>query len=266
MIYLNHRCKVICMPCCGRCTCPRGVTGPTGPRGITGPTGPRGITGPTGPQGITGPTGLQGITGPTGLQGVTGPTGLQGVTGPTGLQGVTGPTGLQGVTGPTGLQGVTGPTGLQGVTGPTGPTAILIGLQAQTTGLQLGIIADSADIPLDTLISNAGTPDITFNAVSNDIQLNTLGIYYVDWWINISDVEPIASEINLNLNSSTGTIVPGIVNSVGETSTVPTQISGNAVINATSIPVNLKITNSSGGSIQLGDTTIQLNISVTKVR
>nr|WP_278001760.1 exosporium protein [Clostridium botulinum] len=248
---MNHRCKVICMPCCGRCTCPRGVTGPTGPRGITGPTGPRGITGPTGPQGITGPTGLQGITGPTGLQGVTGPTGLQGVTGPTGLQGVTGPTGLQGVTGPT---------------GPTGPTAILIGLQAQTTGLQLGIIADSADIPLDTLISNAGTPDITFNAVSNDIQLNTLGIYYVDWWINISDVEPIASEINLNLNSSTGTIVPGIVNSVGETSTVPTQISGNAVINATSIPVNLKITNSSGGSIQLGDTTIQLNISVTKVR
>jgi len=218
------------MPCCGRCTCPRGVTGPTGPRGITGPTGPRGITGPTGPRGITGSTGPQGITGPTGLQ------------------------------------GITGPTGLQGVTGPTGPTAILIGLQAQTTQLPLTIISNLSDIPLDTLISDAGTPDITFNAVSNDIQLNTLGIYYVDWWINISDVEPIASEINLNLNSSTGTIVPGIVNSVGETSTVPTQISGNAVINATSIPVNLKITNSSGGSIQLGDTTIQLNISVTKVR
>ncbi|WP_125154249.1 collagen-like protein [Clostridium rectalis] len=37
---------------CGRCTCPGGVTGPTGARGITGPTGIQGITGATG---ITGP-------------------------------------------------------------------------------------------------------------------------------------------------------------------------------------------------------------------
>ncbi|GAA0064924.1 hypothetical protein UT300001_34350 [Clostridium sp. CTA-1] len=270
---MSHRCKkIICMPCCGRCTCPRGVTGPTGPRGITGPTGLQGVTGPTGPQGVTGPTGPQGVTGPTGLQGVTGPTGLQGVTGPTGLQGVTGPTGLQGVTGPTGLQGVTGPTGLQGVTGPqgitgpTGPTANLIGLQAQTTGLQFGIIADSADIPLDTLISDAGTPDITFNAISNDIQLNTLGVYYVDWWINISDAQTTDSEINLTLDAANGIIVPGNVSFTAETLSLPTQISGNAVITVTSAPVNLKIINSSGGAIQLGNTTIQLNVSVIKVR
>ncbi|KIN82819.1 hypothetical protein SD74_03760, partial [Clostridium botulinum] len=153
-----------------------------------------------------------------------------------------------------------------GVTGPTGPTANLIGLQAQTTGLQLGIIADSADIPLDTLISDAGTPDITFNAISNDIQLNTLGVYYVDWWINISDAQTTDSEINLTLNSSTGTIVPGNVSFTAETLSLPTQISGNAVITVTSAPVNLKIINSSGGSIQLGNTTIQLNVSVIKVR
>ena len=269
---MSHRCKMICMPCCGRCTCPRGVTGPTGPQGITGPTGLQGVTGPTGLQGVTGPTGLQGVTGPTGPQGITGPTGLQGVTGPTGLQGVTGPTGLQGVTGPTGLQGVTGPTGLQGVTGPTGPqgitgpTANLIGLQAQTTGLQLGIIADSADIPLDTLISDAGTPDITFNGISNDIQLNTLGVYYVDWWINISDSQTTNSEINLTLDAANGIIVPGNISFTAETLSLPTQISGNAVITVTSAPVNLKFINSSGGSIQLGNTTIQLNVSVIKVR
>ncbi|MDI6919296.1 collagen-like protein [Clostridium botulinum] len=267
MIYLSHRCKkIICMPCCGRCTCPRGVTGPTGPRGITGPTGLQGVTGPTGLQGVTGPTGLQGVTGPTGLQGITGPTGLQGVTGPTGLQGVTGPTGLQGVTGPTGPQGITGPTGPQGITGPTGPTANLIGLQAQTTGLQLGIIANSADIPLDTLISDAGTPDITFNAISNDIQLNTLGVYYVDWWINISDAQTTDSEINLILDAANGIMVPGNVSFTAETLSLPTQISGNAVITVTSAPVNLKIINSSGAAIQLGNTTIQLNVSVIKVR
>ena len=108
---MSNRCK-ICVPCCGRCTCPRGVTGPTGPRGATGL---RGITGPTGPRGVTGVTGLRGVTGPTGLRGITGPTGLRGVTGPTGLRGVTGPTGLRGVTGPTGLRGITGPTGASAI-------------------------------------------------------------------------------------------------------------------------------------------------------
>ena len=253
-------------------TGPQGITGPTGPQGVTGPTGPQGVTGPTGPQGVTGPTGPQGVTGPTGPQGVTGPTGLQGATGPTGLQGVTGPTGLQGITGATGPQGVTGPTGPQGVTGATGPqgvtgpTAELIGIQVQTTGLQLGIISNSADIPLDTLISDAGTPDITFNAVSNDIQLNTLGVYYVDWWINISDAQTTDTEINLILDAANGIMVPGNVGFTAEILSLPTQISGNAVITVTSAPVNLKFINSSGGSIQLGNTTTQLNVSVIKIR
>ncbi|APH16092.1 collagen triple helix repeat family protein [Clostridium sporogenes] len=253
---MSHRCKkVICIPCCGRCTRPRGVTGPTGPRGITGTTGPRGITGTTGPRGITGTTGPRGITG------TTGPKGITGTTGPRGITGTTGPRGITGTTGPRGITGTTGPRGV------TGPPANLIGLQAQARELPLTIIPDLSDIPLDTLISDAGAPDITFNGVSNDIQLNTPGVYYVDWWINISDVEPTASEVNLNLNASTGTIVPAIVNSTCATlAAVPGQISGNAVINATSVPVNLKITNSSGGSIELGNTTIQLNISVIKVR
>ncbi|WP_278335535.1 hypothetical protein [Clostridium botulinum] len=36
---MNNRCKMMCMPCCGRCTCPRGSTGPIGPRGATGAKG-----------------------------------------------------------------------------------------------------------------------------------------------------------------------------------------------------------------------------------
>ncbi|UJA34032.1 exosporium protein [Clostridium sporogenes] len=115
---------MICMPCCCNCTCPRGVTGPTGPRGITGPTGPIGITGPTGPIGITGPTGPIGITGPTGPTGVTGPTGPIGITGTTGPIGITGTTGPIGITGPTGPIGITGPTGPIGITGPTGPIGV----------------------------------------------------------------------------------------------------------------------------------------------
>ncbi|WP_072585706.1 hypothetical protein [Clostridium sporogenes] len=43
---MNNRCKTLCIPVCGRCTCPRGITGPTGPQGVTGATGLKGITGP----------------------------------------------------------------------------------------------------------------------------------------------------------------------------------------------------------------------------
>ncbi len=61
-------------------------------------------------------------------------------------------------------------------------------------------------------------------------------------------------------------MVPGNVSFTAETLSLPTQISGNAVITVTSAPVNLKIINSSGAAIQLGNTTIQLNVSVIKVR
>ncbi|ACQ52825.1 NADH oxidase [Clostridium botulinum] len=33
---MNNRCKMMCMPCCGRCTCPRGATGPKGTTGASG--------------------------------------------------------------------------------------------------------------------------------------------------------------------------------------------------------------------------------------
>lgn len=36
----KQRKTIICVPSCGKCTCPPGPTGPTGARGATGPTGP----------------------------------------------------------------------------------------------------------------------------------------------------------------------------------------------------------------------------------
>ncbi|OSB17317.1 hypothetical protein B2H94_10685 [Clostridium sporogenes] len=81
------------MPCCGRCTCPRGATGPTGPRGSRGVTGPRGATGSRGITGTRGVTGPRGITGTRGITGPRGVTGTRGITGPTGPRGVTGTTG-----------------------------------------------------------------------------------------------------------------------------------------------------------------------------
>ncbi|WP_080584860.1 exosporium glycoprotein BclB-related protein [Clostridium sporogenes] len=116
---------MICMPCCCNCTCPRGVTGPTGPRGITGPTGPIGITGPTGPIGITGPTGPTGVTGPTG---------------PIGITGTTGPIGITGPTGPTGASAIIpfasgGPVALVTVLGGLANTGALLGFGSSFPGV-----------------------------------------------------------------------------------------------------------------------------------
>ncbi|EPY6472852.1 exosporium glycoprotein BclB-related protein [Clostridium sporogenes] len=186
MIYLSHRCKMICMPCCGRCTCPRGVTGPTGLQGVTGPTGIQGVTGATGPQGITGTTGIQGITGPTGIQGVTGATGPQGITGTTGIQGITGPTGPQGVTGATGIQGVTGPTGTSLSTilpYSNGNSTISLfngGGSTTNTGLFLGFGNHSLNI---TLFSNTiDLFDINGNfsfIVPQDMTIRSLSGFFV---------------------------------------------------------------------------------------
>ncbi|WP_279222095.1 hypothetical protein [Clostridium rectalis] len=145
---MSNRCK-ICMPCCGRCTCPRGITGPTGPRGITGPTG------------------IQGVTGPTGLRGVTGPTGIQGVTGPTGLRGITGPTGIQGVTGPTGSDV---PAGLQAYGGIYNIVGGTLGLPANT----------EVQIPLtDPMVNNNVNPG------TNSLEIQIPGDYRIDYLVSL---------------------------------------------------------------------------------
>ncbi|NFN88653.1 collagen-like protein [Clostridium sporogenes] len=192
----------IYIPTCTRCTCPKGVTGPTGPQGVTGPTGLQGVTGPTGLRGITGPTGLQGITGPTGPQGVTGPTGLQGITGPTGLQGITGPTGLQGITGPTGPQGVTGTTGIQGITGPQGITGSLNNFLVVGRNTYVNVQANNP-IPFTSASYGPTGSYISYTNGSADVILQP-GVYFVSY--SASPVDGLGSSgysgVQLKLNSS----------------------------------------------------------------
>ena len=221
--------------------CPTCPTCPTGPTGATGV----GITGPTGPTGATG----VGITGPTG------PTGATGV-------GITGPTGLTGATG----IGITGPTGPTGITGPAGATASLIGLQAQAIGSPENIVNNGQPIPLNSIISNNGLPDIAFNIVSSILIISTPGIYYIDWWVPIDDLGTLANQISFSIQATSGIVTPSTVSSVAPAQSQPTQVSGNAIINVTGTPATLQLINTSGDSIQLPSTTIQGNISIIKVR
>ncbi|WP_279222091.1 hypothetical protein [Clostridium rectalis] len=283
--------KFIFVPTCGRCTCPRGVTGPqgmtgsTGPQGITGPTGlqgitgAQGITGPTGLQGITGTTGPRGVTGPIGLRGVTGITGAQGITGPTGLQGITGPTGPQGVTGAIGLRGVTGPTGpqgvtgTQGITGPTGPTGPQgVGLRGVTgptgpTGLQN--IAQSfarALGPTPQTVANNGlvtfstvtrSSDITINGANNTFTLARAGLYLIQFSAGIPADQPTPNRFAIVTN---GTVQQGVTNFY-DTGILSAFWQG-------VLPANAQITviNTSGGSrVIQGINTTSLNFVITRI-
>ena len=243
----------IILHCENKPPCP---TCPTCPTGSTGPTGPTGI-------GITGVTGATGPTGPTGIS-VTGVTGVTGPTGPTGI-GITGATGVTGPTGPTGV-GATGATGVTGPTGPTGATATLIGLQAQAIGASGNVVNNGQPIPLNIIISNNAAPDISFNIVSSVLTINTLGSYYIDWWVVIDDLGVAATEISFSIQATGGLVVPSTVSSVAPAQSQPTQVSGNAIINVIGTPATLQLLNTSGDSIQFPNTTVQGNLSIIKVK
>ncbi|WP_459566386.1 hypothetical protein [Clostridium sporogenes] len=143
---MNNRCK-ICIPCCGRCTCPRGATGPTGPRGSRGVTGPRGATGSRGITGTRGVTGPRGITGPRGV---------------------------------TGTRGITGPTGPRGVTGTTGPSQLgTIYVYRDLTDVL--VVGTNEAISYDK-VGPINPPSLyTFTPPSTDITINETGLYRISY-------------------------------------------------------------------------------------
>lgn len=154
----------------------------------------RGPAGLQGLPGFDGPTGATGLTGPTGLIGNVGPIGPQGDDGPTGAQGI------QGLIGPTGLTGDTGTNGPTGITGPQGPQ----GPQG-TPGLRVEAFADIYSTESQTIASGGriefNSPTI-FGVIqhiqgSDIINLNSVGLYKVDFGVTPQDVDQLwGIEIN----------------------------------------------------------------------
>jgi hypothetical protein len=199
-----------------------GPTGPTGPKGATGPTGPTGATGPAGPTGPKGASGATGSTGATGRAGATGAAGIKGATGPTGPTGSIGPKGVTGPQGPAaGPTGPTGPSGIQGVAGPTGATG------PQGNGL---IVYDSNGQTVGPLIG----PNQMVLTVNNQAVL--LGTYY-GAQISIQGFATIDSSSVAFLHTSA-------------------DCSGARYLDASGLPVNGIVSNSTGIASTSGGTTL----------
>ncbi|WP_373897603.1 collagen-like protein [Haloimpatiens sp. FM7315] len=256
-------------------SCPKPLTCQMGPTGAIGATGPIGFTGPdgaTGPTGIIGIIGVAGNQGPTGPMGPTGPTGLIGPTGPTGptgstgLIGPTGPTSLQGptgITGPTGLIGPTGPTGPMGPTGSTGPSP-LPALTVIADNLENTTINNLDIIPLNTLINDQGSPDISFNNIDGNIVLSSPGTYYFSFWVTIASNETPASELRVSLLSSGGFTTASLISTVIDTDAIPNQIVGSGIFTVSSAPTTIGLVNLSGVDITIQSTAVQASVSVFK--
>lgn len=197
------------------CDCRTNHRGPQGPRGPTGPSGSDGTQGDTGATGAQGPAGSTGDQGPTGSVGPTGPC-CTGAQGPQGDTGSTGPTGAPGVTGDTGPTGFTGPC----CTGPTGPAgtpgialdfAYIYNVTQQTRAKQEDFIFDTNGLMTEGITHTPGTAGIT---------LVNAGIYKVDFFVSATEINQFALFLN-------GTLVPGTIYGMANTSS---QSSGQAII------------------------------------
>lgn len=100
-------------------------------------------------------------------------------------------------------------------------------------------VPNLANIKFDSIVSKIG--DISYNARTGTITLNTVGIYHIQWWL--------ASRCSLN-----PTIVFSIKSSIGDDikGNSPTRtgvVSGIAVINVSSTPVTVTLTNTTGNEV-----------------
>jgi len=260
-------------------TGPIGATGNSGVQGNTGATGPSGAgaTGPTGSTGLTGNTGATGPNGDTGLQGATGnagPTGAAGTNGATGTTGNNGPTGVTGATGNTGQQGATGSNGATGATGATGPSGAQ-GLQGPT-----GVVGNNVDfadfyavMPGDNAATIAvgaavqfpqtgvSSGAITASSASTFTVADT-GVYQVFFVVSVSE----AGQLGISLN---GTLISGAV--FGRAAGT-SQITGSALVYATSANSTISIVNPAGNSTALtitplagGSTAVSAHLIITKL-
>lgn len=229
-----------------------------GPQGATGPTGPRGPSG-MGGSGITGPTGATGIDGPAGLPGPQGPSGLTGPNGATGLTGIDGPSGPGGATGGTGLTGLIGPTGATGITGATGVggngDVLRPYLNAFNPGCQPLAVQTTAQ---DIIFPNGVGFDID-QPTNSTIEIETSGVYYVGFTLNITSNSPLSFTSTLLVNGLAVAGSPWISDYMGllqnNSRHAATLLSLNS---GDTLSVQITIPGFTGGSIQVCTSTLSI--------
>lgn len=140
---------------------------------------------------------------------------------------------------------------------PPTPPADLAGIQAQLVGSPSTIVAASAPIIFDTVLT-ATTSAISYNPATGVFTISTPGTYLVNWWVATDGSEgALTLSFSLNVNGGTGIL--------GSSPLQTGQVVGSALITVASLPTTVTLTNASGVSILLALTPVQANIVITGV-
>ena len=147
--------------------------------------------------------------------------------------------------------------GETGPTGPAGPSSELSGIQLQLVGSANGIIQVNQPVIFDSTI-NVQSPTIGYNPTNGEFTINSAGNYFVSWWVASE-----GSDMNNLLQFSV--VANTLGNASGDTPLVTGQVSGTALISATSTPTLLQLRNTSANNITLARTPVQANIVILQV-
>lgn len=109
------------------------------------------------------------------------------------------------------------------------------------------VVSNLAPIIFDTLVYNSGT--ITYSMGTGEISINDTGIYYISWWVATASAltsQGVTFGVLINDNR---TISGSSPSRLGE-------VSGNAIIEVTTVPTIIKLINLTPAAVQLGTNVI----------
>ena len=115
-------------------------------------------------------------------------------------------------------------------------------------------IADGEPILFDTVITNETTA-ITYNPVNGEFTISEEGVYYFDFWIAV-DTAATATTITFELEGSDGTSILTSSSNTAQT------LSGNALVNVTTVPSTFRLLNQSGDTAFIPALPAQANMTI----
>ena len=139
----------------------------------------------------------------------------------------------------------------------TNRPANLTGIQAELVGAGGTIYPDGGNVVFDTLVNNQSA-DINYNGATGAFTITAPGNYYVDWWVGTDGAGPSTSV-------SFAIEVNGVLYSESSSPIVSGQLSGEALVTVTSVPVTITLVNVTSQDAFVPVTPTQAGIVITRV-
>lgn len=140
------------------------------------------------------------------------------------------------------------------VTFTPGTTGELQGIQAQLQGDPGGIIADTANVIFDTVLTDQ-SESISYNAATGEFTISENGNYYINWWVT---TDGSAGPVNMVF----AVLADGITIALGNSPIVTGQVDGDAFLTVSDFPVTVTLVNQTGAAIAYGNIPVQANITI----